>query len=335
MSGAERPWRVLVAPSPAPALAMGAVTAALERADASHALAQRTVIAVEEPAAMAAEIRSALACGERVLLANGQPLRGAVLGDPLLTRAVAALPADLPPGVVVGAFHHAHALTELALRAPAVRTYVAPPLAELLGADDAGPLAAAALCGIDALGEEDDGLLERPRRAHVGYARMLGGHGRSALPPARELAPQALRDGEARGPLLGGGLLSLALRVGRWPAAALDGAILAIEPAGAQLRMLDRYLQRLRLLGVLDRIGALLVAAPFELVQETPALELRDVVRRAVAHARCATAIDAFVGCGVPGTRMRLTAPASVRVEQGRLTLAPLPDPTPAVAAPR
>jgi hypothetical protein len=297
------------------------VRRALERLDAEAELGTTVVGRIRPAPEVAEEIAAALAADRPVLLANGPWGIGSTVGDPYLERALALLPDGLPPGIVVGGFHHAHALTLLAHRAPALRVHVAPPLAETLGAADGEAPARAALAEIDALGSPAERLLAVPSRAHLGYARQLGRAGHSLLPPDRALEPHTLRSGEVRGPLVAGHLLPLAMAISRWPAQLVDGAVLAIEVSGAQMKMLDRFLQRLALLGVFDRIGALLVGAPFELVPERPSLSLDEVVLRALGRSPCVAVADAFVGSGVPGTCMRLTAPVHVVAEASGVTL--------------
>jgi LD-carboxypeptidase C-terminal domain len=325
-------WRVLVGPCPLGRERVLALRSALRRVqdgqgdrgdqDRFELLEpEGDADAARWPGELAAGIVAALVAGERVLLANGPWELGSTLGDPYVARAISLLPDELGPGVVVGAFHHGHVLTELALRAPAVAAYVAPPLAESLLAGAGGGDAAGAWRVMCLLGLPGERLCEVPRRAHVGYARPPLGARPARLPPCRELAPRTLRAGGARGRILAGSLLPVSFAIGRW-SAHLDGAILALEVAGAQLRMIDRYLQRLALLGVFDRIGALLIGAPFDLVAERPSLDLDEIVLRAIGARPCAVVADAFVGSGLPGTCLRLGGTASVDAWRGGWRLA-------------
>jgi LD-carboxypeptidase C-terminal domain len=310
-------WRVIVGPCPLSDEGVRAVTAVLSMGrDPYRILAFPKSDTARPPHEVAAEITEALDAGERVLLANGPWQLGSTLGDPYLARAISLLPNDLPPGVVVGGFHHAHALTELALRSPDVAAYVAPPIAELLAASDGGRFAVSALRAMELLGSSAERLCRLPRCSHVGYSRPAVQTRPATLPPCREITSRTMRAGEAHGQLLAGSLLPVSFSVGRW-ADFLDGAILAVEIAGAQIRMIDRYMQRLALLGIFDRIGALLVGVPFNLVPEIPSLDLEEVVARAIGSSPCVTVTNAFVGCGLPGTYLRLATPATVRACTG------------------
>ena len=307
-------WRVILGPCPLSDEAAQAVETALRRGQQNGSIFKFSISrALRGPRAVAREIADALDAGERVLLANGPWQQGPTLGDPEIARAIARLPDHLPPGIVVGGFHHAHALTELALRWPGVETYVAPPLAESLTGENAEDLARESFRVMTLFGESPVRLSQQPpRRSHVGYCRQASRTRLPTLPDPREIVPRVLREGEAQGPILAGNLLPLSFALGGWRES-LDGAILAIEIAGMQMRMLDRYVQRLALLGIFDRIGALLVGVPFDLVAEAPALQLDEIIMRAVGSVSCVTVADAFVGCGVPGTHLKLTASTTVR----------------------
>jgi hypothetical protein len=266
---------------------------------------------LRKPHDVATEIITAFGRGERVLLGNGPWQIGSTLGDPYIGLALSLLPAGLPPGVLVGGFHHAHALTELTIREPSVKAYVAPPAAETLSASDGACLALAAFATMDLLGTKGELLLRHTRYSHVGYSRPAS-HGQRILPDCLEIRPRTLRHGKACGLIIAGSLLPLSLALGRWPSSLLRDAILAIEIAGAQLRMIDRFLQRLALLGIFDLIGALLIGVPFDLVPETPSLELDEIVDRAVGNSSCVAVLDAFVGSGLPCMFLRAAAPAAV-----------------------
>jgi hypothetical protein len=316
-------WRVIAGPCPLSNEGMQAVAAALRRGEeAGCVLTSAAPDTVLGPREVALEIARALDAGERVLLANGPWQQGSTLGDPYIARAISLLPSDLPPGVVVGGFHHAHALTELALRSPAVQTYAAPPIAESLAANDGGHMAHAAFRTIGLLGSTCEQLFQLPRRSHVGYSRPATRRRPVTLPACRDVTSRTLRAGKAQGPILAGNLLPVSFAIGRWRDV-LDRAILAIEIAGAQMRMIDRYLQRLALLGIFDRIGALLVGVPFDLVSETPSLQVDEIIARAVGRSPCVTVANAFVGSGVPGTYLRLMGRATVCARPEGLTITP------------
>jgi hypothetical protein len=316
-------WRAIAGPCPLNDAGMHAMETALRRGeeagsvlvfpDTHKALGQHEV-------AMA--IAQALNCGQRALLASGPWQLGPTLGDPYIGRAIASLPSNLAPGVVVGGFHHAHALTELALRSSTVDAYVAPPITESLAATDGRGYAHAAFRAMELLGSGEEQLLRTPRHSHIGYSRPAGERRPVTLPARAEVRPRTLHAGEAHGPLLAGNLLPMSFALERW-GDVLDGAILAVEIAGAQVRMIDRYMQRLALIGAFDRIGALLVSVPFDLVQEDPSLDLDQVILRAVGRSSCIVVADAFVGCGVPATYLKLTAATTVCADPAGLTIVP------------
>jgi hypothetical protein len=287
-----------------------------------------------DPRDVTVGICEALDRGERALLASGPWQVGPALGDPYVGQAIAALPRDLPPGIVVGGFHHAHALTELALRSPMVDTYAAAPITESLAAVEGHDYALRAFREMELLGSTEESLLRTPRRAHVGYSRAPGRRRPITLPPSTEIRPRTLSAGEAHGPLLAGSLLPLSFAIERW-SDVLDGAVLAIEIAGAQIRMIDRYMQRLALLGTFERIGALLVGVPFDLVPEKPSLDLDLVILRAVGRSGCVTVTDAFVGCGVPATALKLTASVTVCADLDGLRITQSQAQLPGSGAPR
>jgi len=70
---------------------------------------------------------------------------------------------------------------------------------------------------------------------------------------------QVLKDGTASGRLLGGNLTCLAHLLGTPFLPKLDGALLLLEDRGEALYRLDRMLTHLKLAGVMDRLGGLLL----------------------------------------------------------------------------
>ncbi|MGI8496628.1 MAG: S66 peptidase family protein [Gemmatimonadaceae bacterium] len=72
---------------------------------------------------------------------------------------------------------------------------------------------------------------------------------------------RVLREGRARGPVVGGNLALIAALCGTPYALDLDGAILLIEDVGEPLYRIDRMLRQLRLSGGLSRVAALAIGA--------------------------------------------------------------------------
>ena len=89
------------------------------------------------------------------------------------------------------------------------------------------------------------------------FWRVVGGAARYDLvgPGGEVLTP--LRDGEAEGVLLGGNLSLVAALLGTPYLPDLDGAILFVEDVGEPPYRIDGLLARLRLAGVLERLGGL------------------------------------------------------------------------------
>jgi muramoyltetrapeptide carboxypeptidase len=115
---------------------------------------------------------------------------------------------------------------------------------------------------------------DREADAQALFARLLGGWtAGEAWAPA--LDPTGLRvDGVAEGRLIGGNLSLVAALVGTPFAWKADGAILFLEDVGEEPYRVDRLLGQLRLAGVLDAIGAVLLGSFTE--AESPAAVLRD-----------------------------------------------------------
>lgn len=120
-----------------------------------------------------------------------------------------------------------------------------------------------------------------------GYHRESFLRAVQGLEPIGELRPdglEALRPGEARGPLVGGTLTQLAASLGTpWAFAPPPGAILFLEDVGERPYRIDRMLTQLRQAGTLSRVAGLVFG-------ELPACDepggehlIRDVVRECVA----------------------------------------------------
>lgn len=268
--------------------------------------------------AEAAAVEETLAAGGTVHLANGPWLSGYVAGDPFVGEWLARVQGP-PRGTIVGAFSHGHALFELKLRFPELETRVAAPIAEVLATGTESSLV-------------EDGLrdvIEGPRRyvvaathARVGPALPVSRDGvLFPLPPEQQVEPRAVRTGTAEGIVAAGNLVPLAVAAGRWRRDVFEGAILLLETASLPVRVGDRYLQRLVQLGVVARLGALLLSVPVAPIHRRTALDWETVLARTTQGTDVVAAVDAFVGTGLPAPSLALGAPARVTVEEGRVTL--------------
>ncbi|MDT0630663.1 S66 peptidase family protein [Rubrivirga litoralis] len=143
------------------------------------------------------------------------------------------------------------------------------------------------------------------------FWRVVGGAAGYDLagPGAERLAP--LQDGEAEGVLLGGNLALTAALVGTPYLPALDGAILFLEDVGEPPYRIDGLLARLRLAGVLGRLGGLVFgqftgAAP---PADRPSLSVDEVL------AHYSTFVDGPVATGLVYGHVprKVTVPIGVR----------------------
>ena len=145
-----------------------------------------------------------------------------------------------------------------------------------------------------------------------------------AGPGAERLAP--MQDGEATGPLLGGNLALTAALVGTPYLPDLDGAILFLEDVGESPYRIDGMLARLRLSGVLDRIGGVVFGAFTDAApaKGRPSFSVDDVLAHYAAY------VDGPVASGLVYGHIprKVTVPVGVEarlhVRGGRAELATL-----------
>lgn len=133
--------------------------------------------------------------------------------------------------------------------------------------------------------------------------------------------PIVLRGGAARGPVWASNLVSLTFLAGSAEAPDFRGTIVCWEATQIRLIELDHMLQRLRHLGVLQRLGAMLVGVPVRMVGSERALTYLEIVERAMEGTSCPVVLDAFVGTGTPSPLLRLGAVAEVEVGARGATL--------------
>lgn len=272
------------------------------------------------PRDRATTLVTCLGTGAIAVLANGPPLGGLSAGDAMLTQVLPFLPSCLE-GTIVGAMSHAHVLTALVHHHPNLRAFMAPPVVEVLGALEEEELATDAIQQTVALldVEPPHGRLAPAtiRAAAFLPADQAGG----VVPPGRSepLVPTIVRPGRAVGRVIAGNLTAVAWLAGS-PAWAPAG-ILFLEVCELRLVHVDRLLQRLRMLGVLASLDALLIGAPIRLVESVRALSLADIVARALDGTSYPVALNAFVGSGWPSPFLRIGATAEVALESEEISV--------------
>jgi muramoyltetrapeptide carboxypeptidase len=124
---------------------------------------------------------------------------------------------------------------------------------------------------------------------------------------------EALRPGEATGPLLGGNLEVFSRLLGTKLLPDLDGAILLLEEVGERPYRIDRLLCHLELAGVFERIAAViigdLVACDEPADSRVASPSAFEVVRERLGRLRIPVALGARVGHG----KRNLALPCGVR----------------------
>lgn len=115
-------------------------------------------------------------------------------------------------------------------------------------------------------------------------SRVIDGTDATGLLPLPAESPGndiiTVRGGTAQGRLFGGNLSLLNVLVGTPYLPELDGAILFLEDVAEKVYAIDRMLAHLRLAGILERLGGIIIGQFSDLVLETStgALEFREVV---------------------------------------------------------
>lgn len=267
----------------------------------------------------AAALVEALDGGRIAVLANGPVAQLPFAGDPLTLQMLEHL-GRATRGRVIGAMWHAHFLSELALRAPGIAATIATPFAEALG-HPAPPFDVRdAMASFAALGDR-----RSPASTHASGDAWTGVEvvGEDDAPLRRTpIAPRVHRAGTVTGPVLAANLAELCLHADRMTAARWAGSILHLETSHLRLRTADNHLQRLRQLGVLDAVGALVLGVPVA-VQQGAAMAWDAIVDRAVHGLDTVTVVDAFVGSGHPAPVLELGRPATLAAGEGVAELVP------------
>jgi muramoyltetrapeptide carboxypeptidase len=156
--------------------------------------------------------------------------------------------------------------------------------------------------------------LDAETEAH--FWRLAGGEtGVSLAGPGAE-EPFGLQDGDAEGVLVGGNLSLVAALVGTPFLPDLTGAILVVEDVGEAPYRIDGLLARLRLAGVLERLGGLVFGmfTGADPLPDRPSLAVEDVLDTYAEY------VDGPVAAGLTygHVRRKVTLPIGVRV---RLTV--------------
>lgn len=138
-------------------------------------------------------------------------------------------------------------------------------------------------------------------------------HGEAPLvlhgPAGEHLTP--VRSGTAEGILIGGNLTLLTRLIGTPYLPSIDGAILFFEEVGEEPYRLDGLLAHLRLSGVLDRIGGLVVGdiTEWEPKHGRPSLGVEDVLEHYFSRLTCPVARGLRFG----HVREKVAVPVGVR----------------------
>lgn len=255
------------------------------------------------------------------VLATGPVRTSMAFGEPMMGEVLPFLPAAME-GTIVASTSHAYNLDLLVRRSPRLNVVLGPPIAEIIGgpneqvANHAAGQIARAVC----FGPPDVSL--EPVNGYAACA--LGPVERTTnddvLAPVR-VVPHAIREGSACGPLIVGNLQSLWLTADRNSWSAFEGAVLMWEACELNAFWLDRCLQRLRVLGILEALSAMLVAVPIRFVTGRRMLSWLQVVERAVLQFEYPVAVDCFIGSGFPSPILTPRRNISVEVMHDRVSL--------------
>lgn len=275
------------------------------------------------PRERAARLVDALDERRVAVLAGGHGTVGMTVGDPVVAQVLPHLPDDLS-GCVIGSMAQAHVLTFLAARYPRLRVLLGPPVLEVVGDQDHDAVAEEAARALVDLWRRGppEGMLTRAG-AHAGSGFW---HATSSLGEWTDLETDVIRPGTARGRVTAANLGSTY----PWPDLGgrlrpFEDALLFCEAGHHRLIDVDHMLQRLRCIGVLDVIGGLFVAHPFELFESARGLSLRDIVARATSGQGYPVTLGGFVGTGFPSPLLRVGGGAEVTVDGRGIRICPLP----------
>lgn len=144
---------------------------------------------------------------------------------------------------------------------------------------------------------------------------LAGEAGETLLPLAQG---RVLRQGQARGPLLGGNLTLLCHLLGTPFLPRLDGAILLLEDRGEALYRVDRMLTHLRLSGILGRISGLVFGEFLGCADEEA---LMTLFSERTEDLRVPVVTGAPVGHGPRNAAFPLGVPAELDTDAGLLRI--------------
>ena len=147
--------------------------------------------------------------------------------------------------------------------------------------------------------------LDAETEAH--FWRLAGGEAPVDLAGPGAERPYGLRSGEAEGTLIGGNLTLVAALLGTPFLPDLTGAILVVEDVGEAPYRIDGLLARLRLAGVLERLGGLVFGmfTGADPLPDRPSLSVDDVLDHYAAY------VDGPVAAGLTygHVRRKVTLP--------------------------
>ena len=150
--------------------------------------------------------------------------------------------------------------------------------------------------------------LDAETEAH--FWRLAGGETGVSLAGPGDEQPFGLADGDAEGLLVGGNLSLVAALLGTPFLPDLTGAVLVLEDVGEAPYRIDGLLARLRLAGVLERLGGLVFGmfTGADPLPDRPSLDLADVLD---TYAAC---VDGPVAAGLTygHVRRKVTLPVGV-----------------------
>ncbi|WP_315833475.1 hypothetical protein [Bradyrhizobium prioriisuperbiae] len=234
------------------------------------------------------------------------------LGDAMLAEILPHLPQAMT-GTIVGAAAHAHVLSVLATRFPGLRVLVGTPVVETIGMPEDRSSAEAAAQQLVKLYRNGPPLRELLKRAPC-VASHTCNTNELESGEAQIVQAEILRAGNATGVAIAGNISALSLLSGGpdWPES--TGAILFLQSAEARRRDLDRAMSRLKLLGVLERAGAIIATVPIAEIRTPLDPSLSKLFSDVMEGTTCPVVINVFDGPGVQSLELALGRRAIIEV---------------------
>lgn len=255
------------------------------------------------------------------VLATGPIRTSMAFGEPMMGEILPFLPATLE-GTIVASASHAYNLDLLIRRSPRLKVLLGPPIAEVVGGPNEQVAISAASQITHAVHFGPPNLALDPVHGYAacGLGPIEPRANDDVLTPL-QVAPRAIREGRASGPLIVGNLHSLWLTADRNSYSAFEGAVLMWEACELNAFWLDRCLQRLRVLGILEVLSAMLVAVPINFEAGRRMLSWAQVIERAISQFEYPVAVDCFIGSGFPSPILTPRRNVPVEVMRDRVFL--------------